>query len=207
MGFAAVNELEALDRLEPRWRDRGYTLVREPSQEQLPDFLKGFHPDAIAIGQKPSLVIEVVRKRGNGTESKIQKLHELFEGGLDWRLEVVYLSQDEDILAEVGHSKIADAIDQARLVCETNPGAGLLWAWATLEAITRKLEPELAARQLTGSSMVDVLVSNGHVSQFDGKKLWDLGRKRNLLAHGQVDSGPKAGDVGFLLALMEKLSP
>jgi hypothetical protein len=82
----------------------------------------------------------------------------------------------------------------------------LLWAWSTLEAITQKLGPELAVRQLPDSSTVDVIVSNALVSQFDGKGLWELGRKRNMLAHSQVDYGPAAGDVSFLLGSKARLS-
>jgi hypothetical protein len=82
-----------------------------------------------------------------------------------------------------------------------------LWAWSTLEAITRKLGPELAVRQLPDSSMVDVMASNALVSQSDGKGLWELGRKRHMLAHSQVDYSPAAGDVSFLLRSKARLSP
>jgi hypothetical protein len=206
MGLAAVKELEALDRLEARWVEQGYNVVRSPSQDQLPSFLRGFRPDAIAIGQSPSLVIEVVRKRSDAGDSQIHRLNGLFGNRPDWRLEVVYLSQDEDKLAQVGRSQIREAIKQARLVCGINPRPGLLWAWSTLEAITRELEPELAARQLMGLSMVDVLVSNGHISQIEGKNLRELARMRNMLAHGQVDSEPEAAEIGFLLDLLENLA-
>jgi hypothetical protein len=42
MVSALVNERTALDQLGPRWRRLGYTLVREPWPDQLPDFLRGF---------------------------------------------------------------------------------------------------------------------------------------------------------------------
>ena len=104
MGLAVLSEKAVLDQFEARWRDQGYKLVREPSQEELPDFLKGFRPDAIAVGQKPSLVIEIIGKRGKAANLRIQKLNDLFDDNQEWHLEVVYLSPETELLTPVEQS-------------------------------------------------------------------------------------------------------
>jgi hypothetical protein len=206
MGLVVLSEKAVLDQFEARWRDQGYKLVREPSQEELPDFLKGFRPDAIAVGQKPSLVIEIIGKRGKAANLRIQKLNDLFDDNQEWHLEVVYLSPETELLTPVEQSIVRKASHQARIVCETDPRAGLLWAWSTLEAITRNLEPELANSSLGSFSVIEVLVSNGHVSQSDGKKLRSLAKKRNAIAHGQVDVEPEKKELEYLLELIEHLT-
>lgn len=80
------NPLErvALDEVESRRRKRGYTLVREPTPDQLPEFLRGSRPDAIAVGAQPSLVIEILPGRGRTSQAKVRQLSHLVEGRDDW---------------------------------------------------------------------------------------------------------------------------
>jgi hypothetical protein len=202
---ASLGERAVLDELEPSWRKRGYTLIRQPSQDQLPGFLKGFRPDAIAVGAKPGLVIEVVQTQSGSSETKIRQLRGLFKDNSDWRLEVVYLSQDGVPLKTVTSDDIQETLEKVRLVAESEPRAALLMSWATLEAIARKLEPELASRSLSPRSLVDVLVSNGHLPQSETAKLRRLGDARNALAHGQINNSPKSADIQYLIDLAEEL--
>lgn len=205
MVAAPLNERSVLDELEPRWRSRGYTLVREPSASQLPSFLRGFRPDAIAIGATPSLVIEVLQTRGKPADTKVRQLQSLFTGHDDWRLEVVYLVPDGAPLQTVALQDIRSALRQSRLLMESEPRAALLMAWATLEAIGRVLEPDLASRSLAPRSLVDLLIANGHLQQSESAHLRTLADTRNMLAHGQIDVSPAPADVRHLIELEEGL--
>ncbi len=205
MASALVTERTVLDELEPRWRKLGYTLLREPSPEQLPAFLQGFRPDAIAIGPKPALVIEVLQARNASSEAKVRQLRSLFDAQQDWRLEVVYISPEGDPLRAVTSAEIRSTLRKARDLAEHEPRASLLLGWSALEAIGRLLEPSFASRSLAARSLVDLLVANGHVPQSEGAKLRGLGDLRNGLAHGQLDISPTPYDVRHLVTLAERL--
>jgi hypothetical protein len=205
MVAALLTERAILDEIEPRLRKRGYTLVREPSPDQLPGFLRGFQPDAIAIGPAPSLVIEVLRSGGRSAETRVRQIDSLFEGHEDWRLEVVYATTHGTLLEPVAPDDARAALHQALAVAEGEPRAGLLLAWATLEAITRVLEPKLAARSLPPASLVELLVAQGHLTQAEGARLRALGTVRNALAHGQIDASPAPADVRYLIDLGRRL--
>jgi hypothetical protein len=202
---APRSEVAALNQLEPRWRKRGYTLVREPAPEQLPSFLKGFRPDAIAVGADPQLVIEVLSKRGEAAARKLQQLRSLFEGRDDWRLEVVYVGESEPKLEPVPASDIRATLERLLPLSAQAAGAAFLMGWSTLEAAGRFLEPELATKGLSPASLIDLLVSNGHLSQSEGTELRQLAGRRNALAHGQIDVTPTAEEVRRLIELIEKL--
>lgn len=202
---AAHSESAALDELEPRWRQQGYTLVREPSAEQLPGFLRDFQPDAIAIGVKPSLAIEVLRSRGRSADTKVRQLQSLFKGRDDWRLEVVYVSPDGVPLQSVTRKDIESALRQVRHLVQREPRAALLLAWAALEAVARTLQPELASRSLPPNSLVDLLISHGHLPQTESGRLRRLGEIRNLLAHGQINEASSVEDVCYLVDTAERL--
>jgi hypothetical protein len=206
MMSASLIERTALDALESGWRRRGYTLVREPSAEQLPEFLRGVRPDAIAIGAAPSLAIEVFRRRSPGADDRVERLRDLFADHPDWRLEVVYATPHGAPLKAVNPGDIRAALAEARRLAGGEPRGALLLAWASLEAIGRRLETELGSRSLAAGALIDLLVSNGHVDQVDGEHLRRLAVARDALAHGQLDLTPAGEDVVWLIQLATALN-
>ncbi len=205
MNSALLRERSALDAFEPLWRKKGYTLIREPSQDELPGFLKGLQPDAIAVGVKPSLAIEVVGGQGAAAQEKVRRLRAAFEGQDDWRLEVVYVGPDGAPLAPASRTEALAALRRAKALADSEPAAAFLMGWATLEAIARILEPELALRSLAALTVVDLLVAYGHVTQEEGLKLRTLALARNRVAHGQIDAAPARDEIRDLCQLGEKL--
>ncbi|GGL28752.1 DUF4145 domain-containing protein [Caulobacter rhizosphaerae] len=205
MVSAMLNEQAALDNLESRWTKRGYQVIRRPSADQLPGFLRGFQPDAIAVGAKPQLVIEVMQRGGGSTETKLKQLQSLFSGQADWRLEVVYATADGAPLETITPHDIRTALGEARRLSDDAPRSALMMAWASLEAIGRRLEPTLAARSLSTGSLIDLLISTGHLPQTESALLFRLSSTRNAVAHGQLDLTPAPADVRRLVDLGERL--
>lgn len=205
MASALPSQRVVLDEIEPRLHQRGYTLVRAPSADQLPSVLKGYRPDAIAIGAKPSLVIEILPTRDRSGAAKVQQIGSLLSGQDDWRLEVIYAPRRAVALGKVPPDGIRATLRQARTMAEVEPRAALLLAWATLEAIARTLEPELAAHPLPPGMLIDLLISNGHVPQSDVAALAELAELRNAVAHGQLDAAPAPAGLRYLVDLGERL--
>jgi hypothetical protein len=199
-------ERSALDALEPRWRKMGYSLIREPTPDQLPAFLEHFRPDAIAVGPSPSLVIEVLDAHGRAAETKIDRVRKLLQGRDDWRLEVVYAPASSPVVASMSPEVIRETLIRLAPLAETEPRAALLMAWSTLEAVSRRLAPELAHHGLSSRSLVDLLIAYGYVPQSETARLLRLADQRNALAHGQLDAVPSTIDLDFLIRLIEGLS-
>src|SRR5579864_5686091 len=53
------NEQERVCEIADEYKRRGYTVIIEPSEVQLPDFLRGYSPDIIAQGPSESVVVEI----------------------------------------------------------------------------------------------------------------------------------------------------
>lgn len=206
MVSSALTETEVLDRLETRWINEGYQLIRQPEAEQLPSFLRGFRPDAIAIGPTQSLVIEIMRNRSPSADTKVRQMQGLFKGHPDWRLEVIYAAPEGIPLSKATDDEIAIALEEARRVSDIAPRPALLLLWSIFEAIGRRLEPDLAARSLTPGSLIDVMISKGRLPQEDSQFLHRIAKARNALAHGLLDLNPPQPDVVRLLDLCEQLS-
>lgn len=199
-------ETIALDRLEPQLAAKGYRVIREPGAGDLPDFLAGRRPDAIAVGRKPCLVIEVFRKDGPTALKEVRDLRALLKGQDDWDLKVYYFSSMEPMLEPVSDAAACDAVAAARSVVETEPRAALLFAWSILEATARLTISAANPRPLNPNALVNLLVGEGYVDQDTGSELFRLAKVRSRVAHGQIDIAPKAEEVRFLLAVAEDVS-
>jgi hypothetical protein len=202
---ASIRDRYALDMFEPIWRRKGYTLVREPSPQQLPPFLQGFRPDAIATGAAPSLVIEIASGQGPAKASRLHRLHSALDGHQDWRLEVVYVGSEGAPIKPASVEATGAALAQAKTLATAEPKAALLLAWAAIEAAGRALEPSLSEFSLGALALVDLLVGYGHVSQEDGVALRRLALQRNAIAHGALDVSPSVDDIATLAEIGERL--
>jgi hypothetical protein len=199
-------ESTALNRLEPLLAAKGYRMIRSPGDRDLPPFLAGRRPDAIAVGRKPSLLIEVFGKDSPAALEKVRDLRSLLKGREDWDLNVYYFSSMEPAVEPVSDAAALDAAAAARSVVETEPRAALLFAWSILEAAARAGMDAAKHRPLNPHVLVNLLVAEGCVDQDAGSELFRLAKVRSQVAHGQIDIAPKAEDVRFLLAVAEDLS-
>lgn len=196
----------ALNRLEPLLAAQGYRMIRRPGADDLPSFLAGRRPDAIAVGRKPSLLIEVFGKNSPVALKRVRELRSLLKGQQEWDLKVYYFSSMEPAVRPVSESTAADAAAAARSVVETEPRAALLFAWSILEAAARVRMDAADQRPLNPNVLVNLLVGEGYVDQDKGAELFRLAKVRSQVAHGQIDIAPDTKDVRFLLSVAEDVS-
>jgi hypothetical protein len=196
----------ALDEMEPHWRSMGYTLVRQPSRADVPRFMGGYIPDAIAIGKEPQLIIEVVNPQMRSTKTKVSQLKSMVADHPEWKLELVYSSPVVLELGATSPDSIQSALAQSESLAGTEPRAALMLAWAALEALGRHLHPVLSERGMSAGKLIDLLISNGHLEQSTHAGLKALGEARNRIAHGQLDLSPTEQDVRWLVSIARSLS-
>jgi hypothetical protein len=202
---ASIRDRYALDMFEPIWRRKGYTLLREPSPQQLPPFLKGFRPDAIATGAEPSLVIEVASGQGPTKANRLHRLKSALDKQEGWRLEVLYVGSEGAPIKPASLEATEAVLKRAKALAANEPDAALLLAWAAIEAVGRVLEPGLTEFSLGALAVVDLLVGYGHLSQEDGVSLRALALKRNRIAHGELEASPSIEEIVALVAIAERL--
>ncbi|MCO5731793.1 hypothetical protein [Rhizobium sp. SSA_523] len=206
MGSIASADTGALSAMSGRWEKLGYTLIIAPDPDELPDFLRQLKPQAIGINRAPKLAIFVVRAQSRTSEVRLAQLRSVFEAHPDWTLEVVYDTQETIALERVAQGELQSAISSLEGLAPVEPRAAVLLGWSVIEAATRRLEPELADRSLTPTSLVDLLISSGHLEQRDGGPMRRLAHLRNALAHGQIDTIPAATDIDYLVATAKRLA-
>ena len=164
---ATPTEREALDALEPRLISDGYQLIRDPRPEQLPTFLKGFRPDAIAIGRKPYLLIEVISRGSTDAvvAAKQTQLRSLVAQNADWALEIVSAGSGSQLPTVHILPTIRARFEEIRSLAAVDHRAALVMTLGVLEAVARMAMPDRAARSLMPSTTIEVLTTLGYIVQ------------------------------------------
>ena len=196
----------ALDRVLPMLRTEGYEVIPDPDPDDLPPFLREWRPDAIAIGKRPSLVVEVFRKGGSGEPRKVHELHSLLADHDDWELRLFYVSSLEPTLHPVAEAVTVEAIRAARNVSGIEPRAAMLFAWSIMEAVARDKIETAGTRALNPSALVNLLAGEGCIDQNQANRMLELAEVRLQMAHGQIDSVATAEDVLWILSMAEQVA-
>jgi hypothetical protein len=176
----------ALERYAGRLAGQGYRLVKQPRGPDLPPFLGSYRPDAILVGPRDGILVEVVRKGQSDAVSRVEALRALINDHPAWRLEVLYAGVQPESLTPVSPSRIRDTVRQIAGLNKPDAGAFLL-LWATLEATARSLVPEETKRPQSPGRVVELLASSGRVPASDADYLRQLAKLRNRLIHGDLD--------------------
>ena len=81
---------------------RGYEVIEEPSQEQLPDFLSGYHPDLLIRKGDEAIVVEVNLRTSLAKETQVRELARLLRTKPDWNFELIVVGEADHLRAPEG---------------------------------------------------------------------------------------------------------
>jgi hypothetical protein len=202
-----IRESRLLDLLGQRYEERGYAFFKYPPREMLPEFLRDYMPDAIALGPKDNVVIEVKSGRG---ERNAKQIAGLFKEQEDWRLDLVFaddVNASDPIFPSPARDVIDAAIAQAKKL-ETNGyvQAALVIAWSALEAAARLYDEQKQHRSKSTQTLVEFLEREGLVDFKTSKELRSIGELRNRLVHGDLTAEVPEGALSLVLCSAEDIA-
>lgn len=174
-----LRDLEAAD----------YEVHTESLADHLPRFVGEYLPDAIALGKPKNLAIEV-NLEGMPAKSAPDDVRRRFDEDSDWDLRVYYARPKK--AAEPMEPVPLSSIDASIREVEELSGKrleqlALLRAWATLEALGRKLLPGKFERAQTPGRLVEVLAFEGNLTPAEADLARNLLSDRNRFVHGSLD--------------------
>lgn len=174
------------------YEDKGYSVVINPSQNQLPSFLKGFEPDIIATREEENVLVEIKTRKNRQDLQRFESLAREIDKRKDWRFEVVFTNpKDKPFSTESQQNLSENAINNRiteinKLIGIDSYEAAFLLSWATIEAVLRqKLNEEKSETVKKPTlSIIKTMFSLGLINQHDYKKLQEVNNYRNSLIHG-----------------------
>ena len=204
-------DLDIIAKVRSRYEQRGYKVVIEPSREDLPDFLQGYVPDAIARKANEQIVIEIKSpKRAAARSALVEFLAREVPKHEGWQFDLVL--EPRDVLGSSNEPSIEEirlALREAEALSkEGNFKAALLLAWGLLEAAARRVafaKSDVKGKRFLPRTVVEQLISRGFVDDETGRMLLDAGRIRTQVAHGFVSVDVSSSLVKSLIGTTEML--
>jgi uncharacterized protein YutE (UPF0331/DUF86 family) len=204
---AEQTESEVLQRLLPELEAEGYEVYIQPARPLLPEFLRAFSPDAIALRSDRNIAIEVMRRTAE-SEKRAEKITDLFKGRTDWDLRLVWITP---VTATKGVqrqtvSTIRKRLKEVRELADgKHYGAALLLAWAALEATGRLLLSKHFERAQTPGRLVQFLASEGALTPTEADYLRTLAEKRNKLIHGELQTPITKAEIDRIAHILDTM--
>jgi hypothetical protein len=175
-----------------RYIRQGYPVQVEPLDEDLPDFLAGYHPDLVVTTPEGRMVVEVKSTRQARGLDYWQRLKEAIDTHPGWSLHIVLNNKREEELLGAEMPVLSEAEVKARLTASEQLAdngmldSALVVAWSTLEAVLRaqsRAEGLFLPNQGPGALMT-ALYTEGGLGTEDYEALTRILSARNQAAHG-----------------------
>jgi hypothetical protein len=184
-------EQQKIQEIRAEFERNGFAVHVRPPARELPEFLRPFEPDLVAMSPGGNVVVEV-KSSGDVDPDQMTRLAQVLEREEGWRLEVVFVSQP--VAAEVpSEERLAPEAQVDRLLSSAESlfadgevEAAAMLAWSAAETILRR-SAQSAAPELERQSSARVLkhlYSIGLIETIVYEKLLLLMQFRNAVAHG-----------------------
>ena len=173
--------------------EKGYEIFIEPNPKNLPDFLKNYRPDILAIKGNEKIVIEVKSSMSINKSKYLIELANRIENNEGWKFELVITNPKKKKIERNIPSLdiIQDKLNSIyQLNNENQIDAAFILSWATFEAATRKLlsiEQPNSKPELVPNALIKQLYSFGIIGRMDYNHLNNISKKRNEIVHGFFD--------------------
>jgi len=205
-------ERERLLELAEEYSQKGYEVLLQPKPEDLPEFLRSYHPNMIVRRGEEAVVIEVKSRPSIASAQDLQGLAQVVQEHPGWRVELVMTNRkDAQYFAEVEGSleehEIKSQLQVARELTVHHPESAILYAWSLAEATLRLLvnQEGLCLPRLEPLYLLKQLATEGVISQPDYQLLMNTFRLRNAIAHGFKTSQLTPSSVFDLIEVTEQL--
>jgi REase_AHJR-like len=209
-----TRETELLDEIKEKYLKQGYEFIVHPDGQDLPPFLSGNKPDAIARRLNENVAIEIKLPDVTQSQKKlISFLSKEVPKHKGWRFELVLADKSKlglDSALEPDKIGLVQQLAKVQVLANDNDlNLALILGWALLEAYARKLtltaeghEP----KRYKPRSVIEALVSDGFVSDEQGQSLAVLSVARNRIVHGFSKTIVTPNDVNKLIEILQHLN-
>src|SRR5579863_6180676 len=89
MSTAHTREETVLEVILPRYVAEGFTVITHPTSDVLPEFMRTYRPDAVALRSDKKIAIEI-KTHEPEVGRRLMRIKDLFAGHSDWEFRVYY---------------------------------------------------------------------------------------------------------------------
>jgi len=185
-----MNLEEKIKEIAKEYTQKGYSVFTNLEFNNVPDFLKNYSPDIIAISENDKVVIEVKTKNSLSKSKDLESLANLIEQQEGWRFELVVTNSKQVVDMEREDSSLNEIskllLDAEELLNIDYVKASYILTWSSLESIIRKkLKNENIKSEYNNPiQMIKNLYTFGLITRDEYDFLHNHFKLRNLVVHG-----------------------
>lgn len=191
------------------YKSKGYSVIENPSKNDVPKFLNNFIPDLIAKKNEDNVIIEIkISSNTNRNQFlELENIAKIIEKEKYWRFELIitnpkeYNDNNGELLSD---NEIISRIDSSKRILEDDINIAFLSLWTVFETIARKNLPNELYKNNTINGIIKDLYSKSLINHQEYKNLDDFLKNRNNIIHG-FNSEITKPDFENLLELILKV--
>lgn len=182
-------------------RAEGWDVVVEPAGDELPERLRPFPVDVLAVRDGQHRVVQVTSARRplTGLLALLAQRIEQLDG---WQLDLVHVRESPPSESQ---AQLADRSRRARDLADIDPEAALLLGWSAAEGALHRLAEHHDLDVEPAGPLLAELDSRGLVEEEVADVLRAAWRRRSALAHGWQSSAPDPALVRRLADVTQTL--
>lgn len=209
-------ERELLDSYRQHYEGLGLRYIVEPQAGDLPDFLRVYRPDAVAISGEGGVVLEVKQIGDEPTNEQLRHMAAEIAKHKGWRLDLLLADRsfvDQGYLLP-SREEVGLELEKLRKDSQAHdsigaPAVHLLFGWALFEAAARRVLVDadigISRNVMNPKELIERLVTEDFISDMEGEAAVKLMRQRNLVAHGFLKQPINIAETNCLFDLVEKI--
>jgi uncharacterized protein YutE (UPF0331/DUF86 family) len=185
-----VNLEKKIKEIVEEYSQKGYRVFSNGDYINIPNFLKNYSPDIIAMSEEDKVVIEVRTKYSLSKSNNLENLANLINQQKGWRFELIMVNSKEtedNEREDLSINEIMNMLNEAeRLLDNKHVKASFILTWSSIEAIVRnKLKSEKINSDINNPiKMIKNLYTFGLVSRDEYEFLHTQFKLRNSVVHG-----------------------
>ncbi len=190
-----------------QYSTEGYNVLTQPLKDELPPFLRHFHPDLIAVRPDQSVIVEVKAPGKVRRTDYWRELADAVKSHQEWKLVIADSTAQEAAVDSMSPSEVEDRLNQSTRLAEAGEAqASFLMAWSAAEAAMRLIAEQYNVKvfDLSPRSLMSRLVSEGLMDRQDYDVLTARIQQRDAVAHG-FRQGITEEDLQQLRAVVQNL--
>ncbi len=212
-------ELEKAKEIVEEYSEKGFSVILNPSIEQLPEELKdlNFRPDIIAMSSDINLIIEIKTANSIKNDERLLAIVDKIRNIENWEFEFIYTNPKKSAISSslknnFTYEEAKSSIERVKkfITIENNSeftDAGLMLGWNAIIRILKINFQESKQNniQTTDRALIRDAVMLGVLNKDEQKYLEDLLVKRNIIAHAGTNITVTTDDLKSLIVFAEKL--
>jgi len=212
MNIALREHEKAIQIVAKELEDNGYTVVFEPSKDQIPFSLGNYIPDLVATKNDDNLIIEIKNRATPAIVDRYRKIADIVKKHPNWKFLIKTFSEisEEDKLSftqATGIKDIQQYLDKVLKILSISPDLAIPYFWNIIIVLLRNKATNLQIKyfELTDRSLINQLYTLGELSAEEHETLIKWNMLRNNVVHG-VNVSITQAYVIEMLEFIKKLS-